>query len=258
MGPNRGSISLRRRELARSAELLARLTYYPPGFAQADHAHDTDQYSLLLLGGFVETARREDREVTNPCAGFKAAGQRHRNAFGGNGALILAIDMQPKSEVPAPWRWRPLRREPAVAALVRALISGESGGFAEDLAGEMAALLFGSADDAPEAAKTAPWLKRVCAHIEQEPESARLDVLAAEAGVHPTHLSRAFASVYGAPLSVYRRRSMAMKAAGLIVRSAASLASIAAMTGFSDQAHMTRVLRAEVGGTPARLARLFA
>jgi AraC-like DNA-binding protein len=73
---------------------------------------------------------------------------------------------------------------------------------------------------------------------------------AAQLGVLRETASRAFSAAFGVPARQFRSELRA-RAAGLqIVRSRTSLAQIALATGFADQAHMTRHLRALTGASP--------
>ena len=248
----------RRREVWRSDNRFARLTYYPPGAAMASHAHETDQFSILLLGGFRETSSRDEADLRGYCAGFKAAGAVHENRFGPDGALILSVDAPACPHAGASWRWRRLAGDFQAAPIVRTLIDGDIGDETGDLIEDLIVAVKHPRNDESRRPAPAGWLRRVREQIDDAPEAAGLGALAAVAGVHYAHLSRAFGQAYGAPLSLYRRRVMAMRAASAIVAGASRPASAATDAGFSDQAHLTRVMRAELGLTPRRLARLFA
>ncbi|GAA2887336.1 AraC family transcriptional regulator [Actinoplanes cyaneus] len=85
-----------------------------------------------------------------------------------------------------------------------------------------------------------------------------LAALAESAGWSPWHLSRAFHQVTGCTLSAYRRRLKVRAAIDeLAGDTTPGLAAIATRTGFADQAHMTRAVRAETGSPPAALRRLL-
>jgi AraC family transcriptional regulator len=83
-------------------------------------------------------------------------------------------------------------------------------------------------------------------------EPVRLGELAAETGVHPTHLARAFRARYGVSVGEYGRRIRLAWAATEIVRGDAPLAAVAAEAGFADQSHFTRLFKRHIGTTPAR------
>lgn len=64
------------------------------------------------------------------------------------------------------------------------------------------------------------------------------------------HVSRAFRTVYGVSPARYRSEARARNAWQMILAGHASLAAIAAETGFADQAHMARAIRNFTGSTP--------
>jgi AraC-like DNA-binding protein len=74
-------------------------------------------------------------------------------------------------------------------------------------------------------------------------------------GVARETASRAFTAAFGVPARQFRAELRARAAWLQIVRTRAGLAAIAAATGFADQAHMTRHVRALTGASPARWRR---
>jgi AraC-like DNA-binding protein len=80
-----------------------------------------------------------------------------------------------------------------------------------------------------------------------------LVALARRLAVSPHHLSRVFAAETGETISRYRNRVRARVALERIADGEASLARIAADLSFADHAHLTRVVRREVGRTPSDL-----
>ena len=69
------------------------------------------------------------------------------------------------------------------------------------------------------------------------------------------HACRVFRRATGETLHGYRRRLRVRHALALLVDSDASIADIAAQTGFASQSHLTNVFRAELGTTPGRARR---
>jgi AraC-like DNA-binding protein len=61
---------------------------------------------------------------------------------------------------------------------------------------------------------------------------------------------RHFRGAYGVDIAAYRSEARARKAWRMIMASDATLASIAAAAGFSDQPHMSRAVKALTGATP--------
>src|SRR5258708_600333 len=102
--------------------------------------------------------------------------------------------------------------------------------------------------DAP--AGRPPWVSRIIDMIESDLARApTLGQLAAEIGLHPAHLSRAFRKTCGETLGEYVRRRRVEEADRALV-SDLSLAEIALHAGFCDQAHFTRVFRRHFGVSP--------
>jgi AraC-like DNA-binding protein len=75
--------------------------------------------------------------------------------------------------------------------------------------------------------------------------------------VSPAHLSRTFRAHSGETLARYRNRLRVRLALERIAAGERSLARLAVELGFSDHAHLTRVVRREVGAPPSRLRALL-
>ncbi|REE76835.1 AraC-like DNA-binding protein [Rhodococcus wratislaviensis] len=108
----------------------------------------------------------------------------------------------------------------------------------------------GLPDDAVAAAARA-------AVLDDEPGADGLIPLAERFGVSPFALSRAFSAVMGVSLTRYRNRVRVGRALERFENGDRDLAGLAADLGFSDQAHMTRTIRAHLGETPTALRTLL-
>jgi len=108
-----------------------------------------------------------------------------------------------------------------------------------------------------DAARTRPrWLRGVEDAIEASVASPpSTEVLAALAGVHPTHLLRTFRRHHGATISNYVRQRRIQRARTEVASAKRPLAMIALDAGFADQSHFTRVFRQAFGETPGQYAR---
>ena len=83
--------------------------------------------------------------------------------------------------------------------------------------------------------------------------------LAQRIAVSPHHLSRVFKAETGETISRYRNRLRVRLALERLAEGEPCLARLAAELGFADQAHLSRVVRRELGTTPSDLrARLTA
>ncbi|WP_176611779.1 AraC family transcriptional regulator [Actinomadura sp. WMMB 499] len=90
-----------------------------------------------------------------------------------------------------------------------------------------------------------------------EPDGADLVALARLLETSPAHLSRTFRHHTGMSVSRYRNRVRISRALARIDEGETDLAGLAVGTGFSDQAHFTRVMRDVLGRTPGRVVRLL-
>ncbi|SBT51945.1 helix-turn-helix domain-containing protein [Micromonospora auratinigra] len=85
-----------------------------------------------------------------------------------------------------------------------------------------------------------------------------LTEVAAQVGASPHHLSRVFQRVTGQSLTAYRNRLRVRSLLDVLADAdGPPLGEVAATYGFADQAHLTRVVREQVGHPPARLRRLL-
>jgi AraC family transcriptional regulator len=79
----------------------------------------------------------------------------------------------------------------------------------------------------------------------------RLGELAELCGLSETYFSHAFKASTGMPPHQWQMQARIDKARELMCRKSVSLTSVASATGFSDQAHFTRVFKRFTGVTPA-------
>lgn len=103
----------------------------------------------------------------------------------------------------------------------------------------------------------APWQERrlrtyVADHIDT---TILIEDLARIAGLSCSYLCRAFRCSFGVSPHGYVTRTRIELARRLMVEGDEPLSQIAAACGFADQAHFSRVFRAETGDTPNRWRR---
>jgi AraC-like DNA-binding protein len=91
-------------------------------------------------------------------------------------------------------------------------------------------------------------------------ENPRVGVieLARRVALSPHHLSRVFKAETGETISRYRNRLRVRFALERLAGGEPCLARLAADLGFTDQAHLSRVVRAEVGASPSLLRQWLA
>lgn len=255
------------REARTAGGSVIRVRHYAPGTAQPRHAHDRTFLSLVVRGDLEERVGRVAEAAGALSVVVKPAGVEHADAFGRRGAVTLQLQLSAADEANAraegcrleAWRWvhapdsvRPLLgllwrlREPADLAVA------PPGDTLEELVVEAVASL----DPPPPAGIPPRWLLRAREALDEGAIS--IHEVAESLGVHPVHLAREFRRHFGTSPSEHRRRGRVRRAGRLLADSAVPLADAALEAGFSDQAHMTRELRAAAGLTPRRLRRMAA
>ena len=100
------------------------------------------------------------------------------------------------------------------------------------------------------------WLDRIRDALHASPAAPPSTTqLAAETGLHPVYVARVFRAWFGCSIADYARRLRAEHARGLICDTTTPLATVAALCGFADQAHLTRSLRSLTGLPPGVMRR---
>lgn len=245
----------------RTAGLAVSVADYAPNRIMPAHAHDTLGISVVLRGAVEETSGRACERAGVASAVIKPPGTIHANRFGPNGARLLAVEIGEDRAVGlldhqatlARWRWVRVLRALGVASRVMLELSAEeqaSDAALENVAIDLVAAL--EDDVQSRSAATPPvWLARVRERLEDEyGQPCRVHELALEAGVHPVHLARRFRRQFGVSVLGYLRGVRVREAVRELADADRPLADIAYHSGFSDQSHLTRVLRAATGLTP--------
>jgi AraC family transcriptional regulator len=103
----------------------------------------------------------------------------------------------------------------------------------------------------------APWQRRRVAELLKEhlDGEIKLATLAEECGLSVSHFARSFRRSFGTSAHRYLILQRVEIAKALLSETNSSLVEIAAQTGFSDQAALTRTFAAIVGATPAKWRR---
>jgi AraC-like DNA-binding protein len=103
----------------------------------------------------------------------------------------------------------------------------------------------------------APWQRRRVVELFQEhlDGEMKLETLAEECRLSVSHFARSFRRSFGTSAHRYLILQRVEIAKGLLSETNSSLVEIAAQTGFSDQAALTRTFANVVGATPAKWRR---
>jgi AraC-like DNA-binding protein len=202
------------------------------------HRHAEPHLTLVLSGAYEEAG---DDGRWRATAGDVIVHRSYR-AHANNVARHAEVLNLP---APADLAWRGARCD-AVDEVVRAA--------RDDLATASRLIISRSVGAAP---VTADWPDLLAARLADDPWTS-IGAWAEEAGVAREHVSRAFHVAYAVSPKRFRAECRAHRAFSAILGSTEPLAAIAADLGFSDQAHMTRAVRALCGKTPQQIRRQFA
>jgi AraC-like DNA-binding protein len=97
------------------------------------------------------------------------------------------------------------------------------------------------------------WLETVRQYIDLHVhETIRVSQLAALANVHPVYFSRKFKESAGVSVLRYVRQRKVLAASDMMKKPSVRLIDVANDLGFADQAHFSRVFRAEFGASPSK------
>lgn len=157
-------------------------------------------------------------------------------------------------------RPRLITTSPRLDLTHRVLVARARTGAPPDELAERAYVLLALTVGAAQPQLTAATSRRCVDQVRQQlaaDRSASLDDLARTAGLSPYHLSRTFRQVTGMTITAYRIRLRLRDALDHLAAGQTDLAALAVETGFSDQAHLSRLLKRETGTTPARVRRLL-
>jgi AraC family transcriptional regulator len=227
------------------------------------HEHRWTCLTLLLGGQYGERTGSggwEERRVNSLV--LRPAHAPHADRIGTRGAWFLTLELAPElvagraERTGALTEWR-VADHPRMVALAWRIQAGLFRADSDLLDGYVEALLaeLGAAADFARTREPPGWLRLILARLHDLPlETISLDVLAADCGVHPAHLTRVFRLHTGHTIGGYRRAlrlSLAMQRLGDGVPPAAA----AGAAGFHDQSHLARTIRRATGLTPGRYSR---
>jgi AraC-like DNA-binding protein len=199
---------------------------------------------------------------------FEAPGAEQQVAHphdGGDACTVFALSAEVAAELwggDADLPTQPLYSDPVLDLQHRQLVASAGCTDAFEL-GERSVLVLARLLERAEPARVAAGRPSTVAARRRAVEATRellagkpclsLLGLAREVAVSPHHLSRTFSHATGSSITRYRNRLRVRLALERIAEGETSLARLAAELGFADHAHMTRVVRAELGEPPAQL-----
>jgi AraC family transcriptional regulator len=219
------------------------------------HTHERAYYALLLSGGYRESDRSASFESVPSSLVFHPPETTHADEIAPAGGVFFVIELGQS------WlgrnRHETIRERPELVGDALALYRAHRSGVIPDLEAEER-LWSLAGDDTRNEAGVPAWLARVVDRLHDEPaEPHTIAALAADANVHPVHLSRTFRARFGMTAGEYLHRLRVAFVMRELARGHA-LSEVAYAAGFADQSHMTRVCRAMTGATPGELRVLLA
>jgi AraC family transcriptional regulator len=223
------------------------------------HEHDGPFFCMLLAGRYEEKAAGRALRYAAGGIAFHPAGLVHADDLAG-GSRLFGIELGagyaarladlgssfglrlegPQSELR--WLAARVRREWARGEPCATLA-------VEGLVLEMlAAVARGEARRRPECPR---WVDRALEIVRAEfARPLTVTSLAAEVGVEPARLARAFRRFHGRSIGAAVRRLRVEAACERLREWDVPLTDVAAETGFADQSHLTRVFKRLTGSTP--------
>lgn len=240
---------------------------YSPGTVLGRHSHDHATLVLVLVGGFREQCDGETIERHPGELRIIPPDAPHTNVYGGNRTHCLLVELHSQWLTAGPSRATGLSRSThhRIGAVASTLAQRmyQNLRIADDAAaltieGLVLEILGESLRGTSARASTNPpaWLVRVRDQLSEDHiPSPRLAYLASQAGVHPAHLHRAFRAHFRCTPGQYLRALRISRARRALLDTQDAISQIALRAGFSDQAHLTRCFRDQVGMTPAQFRR---
>jgi AraC family transcriptional regulator len=234
---------------------------FAPRSSLPRHEHDRPTLAIVIRGLMEATLGGSRVECAPGTLRSEPAGVRHANRFGLAGARVVIIQPDPTASAltPATGMLTDIAhyRDPQIASLGTAVsrelrypdtVSAIAlDGLALDILSVAARMARRNTD------LRAPFVTQVVELLHESFRSpVRLGALAAQLGVEPDRLSRAFRSTQGCSIAVYVRRLRLEWVAHRLATSLDPIAALALEAGFADQAHLSRLFRAAFGVTPRR------
>jgi len=211
------------------------------------HAHPRACVAVVVDGGVRKRFARACTELTHGGVIVMPPGEPHEDEFGRDGARLIVVEADDGAQAVS---WFDDWNATLLAfRIARELAAPDS--FTPLALEGLALELTAAVGRTPTRVRVQPWLERAREALHERPPATATE-LAAEVGVHPSHLARSFRAAYGDSVGGYARRLRLEWAAEQLARTDEPIACVAAESGFVDQSHLTRAFKRRFGLTPAR------
>ncbi len=196
------------------------------------HRHERAYAAMVLAGSYEESGSRGRFRVRPGDVLLHDAFDAHLDRFEGSGARIFSLEIEAC---------------PADASIAHVCDADSVVRAAERDVGEAGVLLLAEIRRQPPVHYD--WPDILADDLLNDP-AWRLDEWARKRSLAPSSVSRGFRKVFGVTPAAFRLGARARHAFRMITGSGQSFAAVAATTGFADQAHMSRAIRALTGAPP--------
>jgi AraC family transcriptional regulator len=232
-------------------DVLLTLCHYAPEWHMPAHSHEQAGVFFLVRGDHEETDAQ--RRFTQPqLAGlWHDGGFRHEAVTGPKGMTGLNISISPelRRDVECPSESRLVEGPEAAYLGMRLALAVERQSEPEEIVErtwEFLGLAAGTTGDSPE------WVKKARERVRDEFRGPlSLAGLARMAAVHPVYLARCYRRSTGRSVSQHVQE-LRLGDALARIRKGAPIGEAAIESGFSDQAHLSRIFARYLGVTPRR------
>lgn len=241
---------------------------YPPKLRMPRHTHESASFSLVLQGAYTEKYEQSSRHCQCSTIVVHPPQESHSVDFLNTKSRILNIKInhqryqqlcehskglkQPKSLLNSEtiYLTNRLQREFNQKDEISALA-------VEGLILEiLAEVLRPNTHEKTFQPKSPRWMKEVEEFLHSNfAESFTLEEIAKIADVHSVHLARVFRERYGCTIGEYVRK-LRVEFACRQIKKDIPISEIALSAGFSDQSHLTRTFKTQVGLTPNEYKKL--
>jgi AraC family transcriptional regulator len=236
---------------------------YLPHQTHPFHEHDCPVFVYVLNGRVSVRVNGGDRECPSASLRLVPAGERHQTRYGNAPTRCLVIGIgeerastvrQRSSFLEEPSYHPPRAPVTAYAARVQREIERNDTLTPLAVEGLLLDLMVAASRSAPfgDERRVPAWLANVRERLHAEfRTSFRLTELAADAGVHPVHLSRTFRRHFGCTIAEYVRGLRLEWAKAALLADEYSVGRIALDAGFADHSDFSRQFRDAIGVTPS-------
>ena len=228
------------------------------------HSHDTAHIILILDGQYISAPPRFEHLVPLRSSVFVPAGTTHEDHFLTHNSRTLNVSISPAQiEEASDYVRLPEAQSDFRHGEVAFLISRLEAEFrcwrdtstltAEALCLELLAAI---AQRQPKEQTPPRWLRSARELLHDRcREAICISEIAAEAKVHPVHLSRTFRKFFHCTPGEYLRVCRLETAASLLRSGRLPIAQVAIEAGFSDQSHLSKAFKRAFRVTPAEFRR---